>query len=187
LAISAKSLVELVLRDVERTAIDAITAADAGVGIVGDDAGNGVFLHRADRTDRDAGRIDTVQTMALDESVTVLFAILPLHRAVLVDPDHVQGLAGNVFGRVPGSSFQAASAPAVQPASHWRLQALTQALQPTHRVESYSMPTALGGNGFGSRGPNASAFRRGAAAAAVVTARQRPAKIDDDFDHGAPS
>jgi hypothetical protein len=50
------------------------------------------------------------------------------------------------------------------------LQALTQALQPTHRVESYSIPTALGGNCFGSRGPNGVASATGAAAAITAPA-----------------
>jgi hypothetical protein len=41
--------------------------------------------------------------MPLDEGVAVDLAVFLRHRAVLVEANHVQGLAGNILRRIPGS------------------------------------------------------------------------------------
>ena len=97
----AERIVEIVLRHAKRTRIDAIPAANTGVGIVADDAGHRILSHCAYRADRDARRIDTMQAMPFDKRKAVNFTIFLLRRAVAIDFDDVQRSAGQVLGRIP--------------------------------------------------------------------------------------
>lgn len=94
---------EIVLGDAEWAGIDTIAAADAPIRVVADDSGFRVLDHRGNRTGGNAGWVDTVEALALDEREAVCLAILFRDRAVHVGLYDIERLARQVLGGIPGA------------------------------------------------------------------------------------
>ncbi len=93
LTICGMRLVPLELGDVEGAGHLAVAAADAGVLVVIDDAGDLVRGHGADRADRDAGRLLAMHAGVLD--------VGPLLVRLLEELDQGAGAAGQILRGVP--------------------------------------------------------------------------------------
>src|SRR3546814_4549531 len=81
---------DIELRHPEWACVGAIAAADTGIGVVADDAGDRVLGHRLHRAHRNATRVDTMQAVPLHEREAIDLAVLAAGVAITVDLDHIQ-------------------------------------------------------------------------------------------------
>jgi len=89
------------LRYVVGAAHHTVTTPDTDIRVMRNDAGHRIVPHSGAGADRDTSRIDAVHTAALFETEPIHLLILYLRGAVLVDLDHVEGIAGEVARRIP--------------------------------------------------------------------------------------